>query len=69
MMAIHGETIVAEIKDGAIHGEDTLTPADFGLNTHPLEAIGAAKKARRKQSHATDILTGKGTEAQVGARK
>jgi anthranilate phosphoribosyltransferase len=64
-VAIHGETIVAEIKDGKIH-EYTVTPADFGLNTHPLEAIKGGEPEENK-AITTDILTGKGTDAQVGA--
>ncbi|MGF1679841.1 anthranilate phosphoribosyltransferase [Photobacterium minamisatsumaniensis] len=64
-VAIHGETTVAEIIDGEIK-EYTLTPADFGLNTHPLEAIKGGEPEENRQI-ITDILTGKGTEAQVGA--
>ncbi len=55
-VAIHGETIVAEIKDGKIH-EYTVTPADFGLNTHPLEAIKGGEPEENK-AITTDILTG-----------
>ncbi|PSW18361.1 anthranilate phosphoribosyltransferase [Photobacterium sanctipauli] len=64
-VAIHGETTVAEIIDGEIK-EYTLTPADFGLNTHPLDTIKGGEPEENRQI-ITDILTGKGTEAQVGA--
>ncbi|USD66320.1 anthranilate phosphoribosyltransferase [Vibrio sp. SCSIO 43136] len=64
-VAIHGETLVAEIKDGQIT-EYTLSPADFGVNTHPLEAIKGGEPAENR-AIITDILTGKGTEAQVSA--
>ncbi|MCG6295848.1 anthranilate phosphoribosyltransferase, partial [Vibrio vulnificus] len=64
-VAIHGETLVAEIKDGVIH-EYTLTPADFGVNTHPLEAIKGGDPEENK-AIITHLLTGKGTEAQLSA--
>lgn len=64
-VAIHGETHVAEIIDGVI-SEYTLTPADFGLQSYPLEAIrgGEPDENRTIIEH---ILTGKGTPAQEGA--
>ncbi|MGR5414920.1 anthranilate phosphoribosyltransferase [Vibrio astriarenae] len=64
-VAIHGKTTVAEIKDGQIV-EYTLTPEDFGLNEHPLEAIKGGDPAENREI-ITNILTGKGTDAQVGA--
>jgi anthranilate phosphoribosyltransferase len=64
-VAIHGETMVAEIIDGEIT-EYTLTPADFGLEVHPLEAIKGGEPAENR-AIITDILTGKGSDAQVGA--
>ena len=64
-IAIHGETIVAEIKDGQIH-EYIVSPEDFGLNQHPLEAIKGGTPDENK-AITTNILTGKGTEAQAGA--
>ncbi|MDG3088331.1 anthranilate phosphoribosyltransferase [Vibrio hannami] len=64
-VAIHGETQVAEIIDGKIT-EYTLTPEDFGVNMHPLEAIKGGNPDENK-AIITDILTGKGTEAQVSA--
>ena len=37
-IAVHGETTVAEVGDGDV-SEYTLTPADLGLEQHPIEAI------------------------------
>jgi anthranilate phosphoribosyltransferase len=64
-VAIHGETTVAEIKDGAII-EYTLTPEDFGLNTYPLSAIKGGEPEENREI-ITDILTGKGSDAQMAA--
>lgn len=64
-VAIHGETQVAEIINGQIT-EYTLTPEDFGVNTHPIESIKGGDPLENK-AIITDILTGKGTEAQVSA--
>ncbi|WP_456295820.1 anthranilate phosphoribosyltransferase [Vibrio sp. AK197] len=64
-VAIHGETHVAEIRDGVIV-EYTLTPEDFGLDSYALEAIkGGTPAQNRKITQA--ILTGTGTPAQVSA--
>lgn len=64
-VAIHGETTVAEIKDGVIH-EYVLTPEDFGVERHELEAIKGGLPEENK-AIITNILTGKGTDAQVSA--
>ncbi len=64
-VAIHGETHVAEIIDGVIT-EYTLTPADFGLNSYPLETIRGGEP-KENQAIIKNILTGKGTPAQEGA--
>ncbi|WP_413285936.1 anthranilate phosphoribosyltransferase [Vibrio sp. MA40-2] len=64
-VAIHGETMVAEIKQGNI-SEYTLSPADFGVNSHPLDAIKGGEPTENR-AIITDILTGKGTEAQISA--
>ncbi|NAW67918.1 anthranilate phosphoribosyltransferase [Vibrio sp. V27_P1S3P104] len=64
-VAIHGETQVAEINDGKII-EYTLTPADFGLNTYPLNAIQGGTP-QENRAIITNILTGKGTPAQMSA--
>ncbi|PML80170.1 anthranilate phosphoribosyltransferase [Enterovibrio norvegicus] len=64
-VAIHGETTVAEIKDGVIT-EYTLTPEDFGVNTHPLKSIEGGTPEENRDI-ITQILQGKGTEAQQSA--
>ncbi|WP_394209959.1 anthranilate phosphoribosyltransferase [Enterovibrio calviensis] len=64
-VAIHGETTVAEIKDGVIT-EYTLTPENFGVNTHPLKSIEGGTPEENREI-ITQILQGKGTEAQQSA--
>ncbi|SKA57135.1 anthranilate phosphoribosyltransferase [Enterovibrio nigricans] len=64
-VAIHGETTVAEIKDGQIH-EYTLTPAEFGVETYPLDTIKGGDPEENK-AIITQILQGKGTDAQQAA--
>lgn len=64
-VAIHGETLVAEIKDGQIN-EYTLTPGDFGLASHPLEAIKGGEPEENR-TIITKMLTGQGSDAQLGA--
>nr|WP_086939584.1 anthranilate phosphoribosyltransferase [Thaumasiovibrio occultus] len=64
-VAIHGETKVAEIRDGQIE-EYTLTPADFGVNTYPLEAIKGGEPEENR-AIVTAILNGQGTDAQQSA--
>ncbi|WED20701.1 anthranilate phosphoribosyltransferase [Vibrio sp. JC009] len=64
-VAIHGETLVAEIIGSEIK-EYTLTPEDFGVNTHPLKAIEGGEPTENR-AIITDILTGNGTEAQTSA--
>ncbi|WP_407330667.1 anthranilate phosphoribosyltransferase [Enterovibrio sp. 27052020O] len=64
-VAIHGETTVAEIKDGVIT-EYTLTPEDFGVSTYPLESIKGGTPEENREI-ITQILQGKGTDAQQSA--
>ncbi|GEA49646.1 anthranilate phosphoribosyltransferase [Vibrio inusitatus NBRC 102082] len=64
-VAIHGTTTVAEIKDGKIE-HYTLTAEDFGLNPHPLEALKGGTPEENR-AIVTNLLTGKGTEAQESA--
>ena len=64
-VAIHGDTLVAEIKDGEIV-EYTLTPQDFGLDSYPLQAIEGGDPQENRLI-IENILTGKGTSAQVAA--
>lgn len=64
-VAIHGSTLVNEIINGEIK-EYTLTPEDFGVQTHPLEAIKGGDPEENR-AIITKILNGEGTEAQVSA--
>ncbi|GEM81449.1 anthranilate phosphoribosyltransferase [Vibrio superstes] len=64
-VAIHGTTTVAEIRDGKIE-HYTLTAEDFGLNSHPLEALKGGTPEENR-TIVTDLLSGKGTEAQESA--
>ncbi|MFV0448303.1 MAG: anthranilate phosphoribosyltransferase [Vibrio sp.] len=64
-VAVHGETHVAEIKEGKIV-EYTLTPQDFGLETYPLDAIRGGEPEENR-AIITNILNGKGTPAQLAA--
>lgn len=64
-IAVHGETQIAEIKDGKIRYY-TLTPNDFGLKYYTLESIqGGTPDENRKITEA--LLAGKGTDAQQTA--
>lgn len=64
-VAIHGPTQVAEIRDGEIR-EYLLTPADFGLETHPVSAI-AGGEPEENQAITAAILAGQGTPAHNAA--
>jgi anthranilate phosphoribosyltransferase len=64
-VAIHGPTRVAEIRDQTIT-EYLLTPEDFGLKTYPLSAIQGGTPEDNRQL-IENLLTGKGTEAQMAA--
>ena len=64
-VAIHGDTTVAEIKEGEIH-EYTLSPEDFGVEHFPLEAIKGGDP-QENRAIITNLLTGKGTQAQLNA--
>ena len=64
-VAIHSETLVAEIRDGEII-EYTLRPEDFGVDSYPLEAIKGGEPAENR-TIITNLLTGKGTPAQLAA--
>ena len=64
-IAVHGPTQVAEIRDGEIRHYE-LSPADFGLKEHPVEAIrGGEPEENRRLSEA--LLAGQGTLAQQTA--
>jgi anthranilate phosphoribosyltransferase len=64
-IAVHGETQVAELVDGEIK-EYTLMPADFGVNTYPIETILGGTPEQNKVI-IEQILQGKGTDAQQAA--
>jgi len=64
-IALHGETQVAELIDGEIK-EYTLTPADFGVDSYPVEAIFGGDALQNKVI-IENILQGKGTAAQQAA--
>jgi anthranilate phosphoribosyltransferase len=64
-VALHGETQVAELVDGEIK-EYTLTPADFGVENYPIEAIFGGTPDENKVI-IEQILQGKGTDAQQAA--
>ncbi|HIP76523.1 MAG TPA: anthranilate phosphoribosyltransferase [Psychromonas hadalis] len=61
-IALHGETNVAELIDGEIK-EYTITPADFGLETYPVESI-LGGDAQENKIIIEKVLQGKGTPAQ-----
>lgn len=64
-VALHGETQVAELKEGKIT-EYTLTPADFGVENAPVESIFGGTPEENKVI-IENILQGKGTTAQQAA--
>ncbi len=64
-VALHGETQVAELVDGKIK-EYTITPADFGVETYPVESIFGGTPEENKII-TEQILQGKGTDAQQAA--
>lgn len=64
-VAIHGETQVAEIRQGELI-EYTPTPEDFGVSRYPLDAIRGGEPEENR-AIITQILTGNGTAAQMAA--
>lgn len=64
-VAIHGETHVAEVKDGQIRYFN-LTPADFGLETYTLKDIEGGTPEQNRDM-LTDILQGNGKPAHQSA--
>lgn len=64
-VAVHGETLVAEIKNGQIDYY-TLTPEDFGISRHSLEALKGGEPAENAEK-ITAILQGKGEAAHIDA--
>lgn len=64
-VALHGDTQVAELIDGEIK-EYSLTPADFGVDSYPVEAIFGGTPDENKVI-IEQILQGQGTDAQQAA--
>ena len=64
-VAVHGETQVAEIKNGKID-YFTLTPEDFGLKTQSLESLRGGEPQENAQ-YLTALLQGKGKAEHTNA--
>ena len=64
-VALHGETQVAEIKNGKIE-YFTLTPEDFGLKTQSLENLRGGEPQENAQ-YLTALLQGKGKSEHANA--
>ncbi|QNS15144.1 anthranilate phosphoribosyltransferase [Mannheimia bovis] len=64
-VAIHGETLVAEIQNGQIKYY-TLSPEDFGISRHSLEDLKGGEPAENAEK-VTAILQGKGEPAHIDA--
>ncbi|QIW15641.1 anthranilate phosphoribosyltransferase [Pasteurellaceae bacterium RH1A] len=64
-VAVHGETQVAEIENGEIT-YFTLTPEDFGIERHPIEALRGGEPAENAQK-ITALLQGRGEAAHIDA--
>ncbi|QLB18450.1 anthranilate phosphoribosyltransferase [Mannheimia granulomatis] len=64
-VAVHGETQVAEIKNGQIDYY-TLTPEDFGIPRYSLDALKGGEPAENAEK-ITAILQGKGEPAHIDA--
>ncbi|MGL4544596.1 MAG: anthranilate phosphoribosyltransferase, partial [Plesiomonas sp.] len=60
-VALHGETQVAELRDGEII-QYSLTPADFGLKAASLDALRGGD-AQENAQIITHLLQGQGTTA------
>ncbi|QHB17408.1 anthranilate phosphoribosyltransferase [Mannheimia pernigra] len=64
-VAVHGNTQVAEIQNGQIEYY-TLTPEDFGIKRHALDALKGGEPAENAKK-VTAILQGKSEPAQIDA--
>ncbi|MEF8851258.1 MAG: anthranilate phosphoribosyltransferase [Haloarculaceae archaeon] len=60
-IAVHDETAVAEVEDGEVT-EYTITPADLGLDAHPIEAVAGGTPAENA-ADLTGIVEGEVTGA------
>ncbi|GLS84143.1 anthranilate phosphoribosyltransferase [Paraferrimonas haliotis] len=65
-LALHGDSIVQEIKDGALLAKTQVSAADFGLDNAPLEAIKGGTPEQNK-AITLAILQGLATQAQTQA--
>lgn len=64
-VAVHGETQVAEVENGEIH-YFTVTPEDFGVPRHSLEALKGGEPAENAEK-ITALLQGRGEAAHIDA--
>ncbi|AUI66357.1 MULTISPECIES: anthranilate phosphoribosyltransferase [Glaesserella] len=64
-VAVHGETQVAEVENGEIC-YFSLTPEDFGVQTHSLEALKGGEPVENA-AKITALLQGKGEAAHIDA--
>ncbi|OOR98769.1 anthranilate phosphoribosyltransferase [Haemophilus paracuniculus] len=62
-VTVHGETQVAEIEKGEIR-YFTLTPEDFGIERHSLEALKGGEPAENAEK-ITALLQGRGEPAHI----
>ncbi|MFT6777131.1 MAG: anthranilate phosphoribosyltransferase [Paraglaciecola sp.] len=63
--ALHGDTQVVEVKDEKLT-RSRVSPADFGLENHPLDAIRGGEPQENK-TLIEDVLKGKGRPAHQAA--
>jgi anthranilate phosphoribosyltransferase len=63
--ALHGDTHVVEVNGDKITESD-VSPADFGLENHPLDAIKGGEPEENK-TLIEDVLIGKGQPAHQAA--
>lgn len=64
-VAVHGETQVAEVENDKVT-YFSVTPEDFGVARHPLEALRGGEPAENAQK-ITALLQGKGEAAHIDA--
>lgn len=64
-VAVHGETLVAEIENGEIR-YFSVSPEDFGVARHSLEALKGGEPAENA-AKITALLQGKGEPAHIDA--
>ncbi|ASU14994.1 anthranilate phosphoribosyltransferase [Actinobacillus pleuropneumoniae] len=64
-VAVHGETLVAEIEDDKIH-YFSLIPEDFGVQRHSIEALRGGEPTENAEK-ITALLQGKGEAAHIDA--